>query len=261
MRWFLKFLSQNGTLQRALWILALAALWQCAYWCGAVSPLLLPSVPTVISTLVHALLRGKLLVQVLFSIGIILLGLMIALLIAHLLAALALRFKLFFSLADTLCMLAHPLPAIAMLPIIIVYFGVGAGAITAILVHSVLWPILVNLMAGFKNTPAIYVETGRTLKLNPIQMLLLLYIPASAPYLISGVKIGWARAWRALISAEMIFGAVSESGGIGWYIFKSRVMMDTPAMYAGVIAVICIGVLAESLLRILEKKTLGRWSP
>ncbi|MCB8573749.1 hypothetical protein LJE06_21875, partial [Bilophila wadsworthia] len=60
------------------------------------------------------------------------------------------------SLIDTLTALAHPLPGLALLPLIIMWFGTGSGAVTAIVVHSALWPVLVNLLSGFRSMPSIY---------------------------------------------------------------------------------------------------------
>ena len=85
-------------------------------------------------------------------------------------------------------------------------------------------------------------------------------LPASIPQIISGLKIAWARAWRALISAEMLFGITSGKGGLGWYIYDRRIFMDTPGMYAGLMVLVLIGLIFESLIfNGLEKMTSRRW--
>jgi NitT/TauT family transport system permease protein len=85
-------------------------------------------------------------------------------------------------------------------------------------------------------------------------------IPAAFPYFLAGVKTGWARAWRAIIGAEMVFGAAGGTGGIGWFIFTKRVFMDTAGMFAGIFVIILIGILVEELiLDQLEKKTVKKW--
>ena len=83
---------------------------------------------------------------------------------------------------------------------------------------------------------------------------------ASLGYLISGLRIGWARGWRAFISAEMVFGAVGAKGGIGWYILTQRTFMNTAGLFAGIILVIFIGMLVEDgLFSVIEKCTLTKW--
>ena len=74
------------------------------------------------------------------------------------------------------------------------------------------------------------------------------------------MKIGWARAWRALISAEMVFGAVGSKGGIGWYLLNQRTFMDTSGLFAGIILVILIGIFVEDVVfGAIESRTLKKW--
>lgn len=255
----LKKIAARRGVQRLFWVLVLLFIWQITVWSGAVSPLLLPAPVSVFLAIGRGFTQGQLFAQVGFSLGIILLGMVIALLGSFILAVLSMYSRVAASFADTLCALAHPLPAVALMPLIIVWFGIGVGAITAIIVHAVIWPVLLNLLAGFRAVSPVYLESGRSLNSSRGWLLWNVYLPASASQLISGVKIGWARAWRALISAEMIFGAVGGSGGVGWFLFTSRVMMDTESLFAGVIVVVCIGMIVEELLQAAEQKTVVRW--
>jgi NitT/TauT family transport system permease protein len=85
-------------------------------------------------------------------------------------------------------------------------------------------------------------------------------IPAALPALLSGLKIGWAFAWRTLIAAELVFGASSGSGGLGWYIFQNRNEMYTDRVFAGLVMVTAIGLLVEGLVfATLERLTVKRW--
>jgi len=85
-------------------------------------------------------------------------------------------------------------------------------------------------------------------------------MPAAFPAILSGLKIGWAFAWRTLIAAELVFGVSSRSGGLGWFIFENRNQLDTAAVFAGLTAVIIIGLVVESVIfRNVERKTVRRW--
>ena len=96
--------------------------------------------------------------------------------------------------------------------------------------------------------------------MSPWAVTLEIRLPASMPYLLSGIKIGWARAWRALISAEMVFGAVGAKGGIGWYLLNQRTFMDTAGLFAGIILVVLIGIFVEDVLfSLIEARTLRQW--
>ena len=235
-------------------------IWQIVALSGSVHPLIFPSLGMILKAIIVGITKGELLNQTLFSIVIITQGLIIGAALALILAIASRMSETLRSLVETLISVAHPVPGIALLPIIILWLGIGRVSIVFIIVHSVLWPLLLNLVTGFKATPKVYSDVGRNLGLNRLMLFKDIYLPASLPYLLTGLKIAWARAWRALISAEMIFGAVGGKGGLGWYIFKQRVFMDTPGMFAGLAMIMLIGILVEEILfEKVEALTIRRW--
>ena len=234
-------------MERLGWILLFLVLWEGSVKLLHVSSLLFPSVEEVVMTIYDGVVHGDLIWQSLYSVGMIGVSLAISGGLAVALALLSTWSKVFESLIDTLTALAHPLPGLALLPLIIMWFGTGSGAVAAIVVHSALWPVLVNLISGFKS-------------MSPAAITLEIRLRASLAYLVSGLKIGWARGWRAFISAEMVFGAVGAKGGIGWYILTQRTFMNTAGLFAGIILVILIGMLVEDVLfASIEKHTLEKW--
>ena len=85
-------------------------------------------------------------------------------------------------------------------------------------------------------------------------------IPAALPSILSGLKVAWAFAWRTLIAAELVFGASSGEGGLGWYIFQNRNELNTDKVFAGLAMVIILGLVVEGLIfRTLERLTIHRW--
>ena len=85
-------------------------------------------------------------------------------------------------------------------------------------------------------------------------------IPAAFPFILTGLKIGWAFAWRTQIGAELIFGVSSGSGGLGWFIFINKNMFEIPYVFAGLFTVIIIGLLVEVVIfRTIENHTVCRW--
>lgn len=247
-------------LKRLLWILLFAIIWQTITVFNWANPALLPPLSQIFGSLNQSLHSGELLQATWLSLKLILGGLLIGMLVALLLAGLSMVSKIGRSFTDTITAIAHPLPGIALLPVIILWLGTGSEAILFIIIHSVVWPMTLNLLAGFRSIPVIYREVGRNIGLNPFQNTGLIMIPASLPFLLAGMKIGWARAWRALISAEMIFGAAGGEGGLGWYIFKRRVFMDTPGIYAGIIVIVIIGILVEDVFfHQFERLTVKKW--
>jgi len=242
-------------------VLLLLALWETAARSGLVSPLIIPRLESIALAFAAESVSGALLSGTARSLVLICAGLACGTLLALILTACAYANALFRSFLEVLVSIFHPLPGIALLPLVLLVFGVGTWPVLAIILHSVLWPLCVNLLSGFDNTEPLYSRIGQNYELSFPRFFLTVMIPASFPSILSGFKIAWARAWRALLSAEMLFGVSGGRGGLGWYVFNRRVFMDTPGMYAGLLMLILIGFTVETVFfGRLEKRTLLRWN-
>jgi len=220
----------------------------------------LPPFSSVIQTLSEEVIKGTLLLQALNSLWIITLGFFISLVIALVVSIACVRYKVIDSITSTLCAVFNPLPGIALIPLMMMWFGIGNGILVALIVHSILWPLITNWIAGFRAIPAVYIEWGRNIELNTLQIMKDISLYAVMPYTLSGLVMGWGRAWRSLIAAEMIFGMVGSIGGIGQYVYMARVYANTEQVLAGIIMVVIIGLIIEGLLfRKLEKATIQKW--
>jgi NitT/TauT family transport system permease protein len=101
---------------------------------------------------------------------------------------------------------------------------------------------------------------GQNYGLKGVRYVALILMPAAFPSILAGLKIGWAFAWRTLIAAELVFGVSARSGGLGWFIFENRNMLETAAVFAGLTAVIIIGLTVEGVIfRAIEARTVRRW--
>ncbi len=154
----------------------------------------------------------------------------------------------------------NPLPAIALLPLALIWFGLGAGSIIFVLVHSVTWAVALNTHSGFLAVSKTLKMVGRNYGLRGLRYVGAILIPAAFPSILTGLKIGWAFAWRTLIAAELVFGVSSGSGGLGWFIFENKNQLDIPTVFAGLLTVILIGLVVENLIfRSIEKNTVAKW--
>ncbi|MBS3811944.1 MAG: ABC transporter permease subunit [Halanaerobiales bacterium] len=253
-------MKNNKIIERIIWILLLAIVWELVVLTGRFSTLILPSLRSILHSLYLSISRGDLLAQIYFSMSIIIQGIIISLIIAMVLVFLSLFSKVFTSLLETIIAIAHPLPGIALLPLVILWMGAGRKAILFIIIHSVLWPLVLNLKTGFQSIPEVYKLIGKNYELNKLQIMIKILTPASFPYFLAGMKIGWARAWRALISAEMLFGAANSIGGLGWFIFEKRSFFDLPGVFAGIIVIVIIGILIEDFVfQSIENHTIKKW--
>ena len=249
----------NTNSRKILWIILLLLVWEAIARFSGVSPILLPTLFDIFSAFFKGISNGLLLISTANSLLLIAAGLITGSIIALLLSVLSHFSSIFSSLTDTLTSIFHPIPGIALLPLVILWFGTGQLSITAIIIHSVVWPMVITIRTGFREVPEHYIYVGQNYELNAGRLLLYILLPASLPYGISGLKIAWARSWRAVISAEMVFGAMGGLGGLGWYMYNKRVFMDSPGMFAGIIMLVIIGMVFENAaFSTLERNTLRK---
>ncbi|MFZ4874896.1 ABC transporter permease [Janthinobacterium sp. Mn2066] len=257
-RW--QHLSQQAGWRKALILIVLALLWEgAARWTD--NDLLLPSFWQTAQAFAGGIASGELLMRTGASLNVLLQGYVLGLLAAFLLTLLAVSTRIGRDVLETLTAMFNPLPAIALLPLALLWFGLGRGSLIFVIVHSVMWPLALNTYAGFQSVPETLRMAGRNYGLSGVRLVLHILVPGALPSIVSGLKIGWAFAWRTLIAAELVFGTTSSGqGGLGWYIFQNRNELYTDKVFAGLAAVIAIGLLVENIgFRTLERVTLRRW--
>ncbi|TAA40775.1 ABC transporter permease [Pseudoxanthomonas winnipegensis] len=246
-------------LRRALVLMVLALVWEIAARLVG-NDLLLPSFLQTARAFYDGLISGELPRRVAASLGVLAQGYALGVLGAFALTALAASTRIGRDVLGTLVAMFNPLPAIALLPLALLWFGLGTGSLVFVLVHSVLWPLALSTFAGFEAVPQTLRMAGRNLGLRGPRYVVQLLVPAALPSILSGLKIAWAFAWRTLIAAELVFGATSGQGGLGWYIFQNRNELYTDKVFAGLAMVIVLGLLVEVVVFSgLERLTVRRW--
>jgi NitT/TauT family transport system permease protein len=251
---------QNVTfLRRAAILVALALIWQL-YATYLSNPLMLPTFWAMAKALVASLTADGLLLKAWVSISTLLKGYVIGIVIAMVLTSLAVSTRIGNDLLSTLTSMFNPLPAIALLPIAMLWFGLGEASLIFVLIHAVLWPLALNTHSGFMAVSDTLRMAGRNYGLSGVRYVIHILIPAAFPSILAGLKIAWAFAWRTLIAAELVFGASSGSGGLGWYIFQNRNELLIDKVFAGLAMVIMIGLLIENVVfRWIEARTVQKW--
>jgi len=187
-------------------------------------------------------------------------GLGIGVLLAFLFSGLSVASKIFNAIYNLIVSICDLLPAVALMPILMITLGATDTTIIVLVVHSVVWPMSRNIIEGFKSVPQMHIESGRNIGLSKIGLVFGIYIPSAFASIIAGLRVGWARAWRGLISAEMIFGAASAAG-IGTYINNARtIWLNYSSVYAALILIIIVGIIVEYVVFAnLEKHTVRKW--
>ena len=235
---------KNEAVQNGAILAGLALLWEL-YARFLDNPLLLPTFSEMVATFVRDISNGLLLNRITTSLKSLAYGYSAGLALAAIFTSVAVSTRLGSGLLTTLTAMFNPLPAIALLPLALIWFGLGTPSLVFVIIHSVLWAVALNTLVGFRSVPETLRMSGRNLGLRGIRYVALLLIPAAFAAILAGMKIGWAFAWRTLIAAELVFGVSSRSGGLGWYIFEARSELETAKVFAGLFAVILIGLFVE----------------
>jgi NitT/TauT family transport system permease protein len=250
---------QITAVRRLIVLAVLCVLWQ-AYASYLSNSLLFPTLTETIEALYDSVVRGPLIERTLVSLQTLLMGYTAGLLLAGIFTTLAVSTRVGTDFLSTLTAMFNPLPAIALLPLALLWFGLGAKSLVFVIIHSVLWAVALNTHSGFTSVSPTLRMAGQNCGLRGISYVALLLVPAAFPSILTGLKIGWAFAWRTLIAAELVFGVSSRSGGLGWFIFENRNQLEIPSVFAGLFTVILIGLVVESVIfRSIENVTIRRW--
>jgi NitT/TauT family transport system permease protein len=255
---FERLYNQNW-LRKLFVLIVIAVCWEAyARWLD--NELLVPTFSATVRALVQCIASGVILTRALLSIKVLLMGFASGVFIAAVLTFLAINTRLGNDFLETMTAMFNPLPAIALLPLALIWFGLGTGSLIFVLVHSVLWAVALNTHAGFRSVSTTHRMVGQNYGLRGIGFVTKILIPAAFPSILAGLKIGWAFAWRTLIAAELVFGTTSGQGGLGWYIFEAKNQLNIPEVFAGLLSIILIGLFIENVVfRLIETRTIGRW--
>jgi NitT/TauT family transport system permease protein len=249
----------NAAFRKTCLLILLALLWE-VYARVLASPLLFPTFSDTLSALYANTLNGVLPARAWASINVLLIGYAVGLFLAAVLTSLAITTRIGNDFLGTITAMLSPLPAIALLPMALLWFGLGNASLVFVLIHSVLWPVALNTHSGFLAVSPTLRMVGRNYGLGGVRYIASILIPAAFPSILAGMKIGWAFAWRTLIAAELVFGVSSGSGGLGWFIYEYRSLLQIDGVFAGLLLVIVIGLLVENVIfRSIEVRTVRRW--
>ncbi|MDR2663710.1 MAG: ABC transporter permease [Treponema sp.] len=228
----------------ALPLLVIAA-WAALSSQGLVNPYLIPSPARIWQAALRLLASGELQGHVLVSLGRVWAGYLIS-------AALALPLALAFHESGILRRGFHGIfeviravPPLAMIPLLILWFGLGEASKLAVIVLATFFPIFLNAQGGFDSMDSRWLELSRSLELPFSRHLGSVLIPAALPQIITGLRLGFGYAWRALLGAELF----ASASGLGYLITDSQAMARVDRVFVGIITIGLLGVSFDALLR------------
>lgn len=222
-------------------------------------PLIIPNDPggvTVAKTLVSGILSGQILEATAVTLGRLLIGFFIAVVLGLTFGFLIARYKWVDDTLGFFVTALQSIPSIVWFPLAIVWFGLGNVAILFIIAIGATWTMTVNSSAGFKNVPSIYIDAARTLGASGTHMIRTIIVPASIPHIISGLRVSWAFAWRAIMAGELL----GASGGLGYLLDLGRSIQAMDLVLSIMIVIGIIGTIIDSQVFLrMERSVARRW--
>lgn len=231
--------------------------WEIVAWSRFYPEALFPSIEKIMINLIH---NGSVFTAISFSLFQVMAALCISTVCVLSMLVLSKRFLLCRELFDLLYTLLSPIPSVAILPLVILWFGLTPNAILFLMLHATIWPLWIQLKLCQDRLSGQFYELENAYPIPLFKRLYKIYFLGSVPDLITGLQNGFNRGWRAIISIEMIFGMVGTHMGIGWFIYEKRMLMDTVSVYSGILGIMICGILIDHLFFNTLKKHLSvRW--
>jgi NitT/TauT family transport system permease protein len=230
-----------------LCFLAFLALWEWLVRAGTWSRVLVPSPLDVGAYFVTAFREGTLWPAIYVTMKRLVLGYAVGLAAGLPLGLLNARFKV---LEDTLGVVAlglQTLPSVCWAPLALLWFGQTETAMFFIVIMGSLWSVMLATDNGVRNVPPIYARAARTMGSRGLHTWLRVILPGSLPFVVSGMKQGWAFAWRSLMAAE-IFIAIPTGSGLGTLLHYGRELNAMDQVIGIMLVIVIIGLLADKIL-------------
>jgi NitT/TauT family transport system permease protein len=242
-------------LRYAMLLAAFLGLWQI--YVAFVCQISLPGSLEVAGALLEGWSGGSLAAATWMTLGTLALGMLIGAMIAVLLTVFAAWTRIGADLLTLLTLTLYPVPAIALLPLLILLFDTSPTSLVVITVCSVTLPTAINLYAGLKSVNPTIKLVGQNLGLRGWGMCSAVLLPAALPHAFSGLRAGWASGWRTVIAAGLIFGVAG--GGPTFFTNDAGDYLPAPELLAGLLTIAFAGVLVEATFHLLERGTIVRW--
>lgn len=231
-------------------VIIVISLWEILPRTGIINPILLPTFSLTLITIKNLILSGELLVHIVASLKRSIAGFGLALVVGISLGVIMGWYNHIERYTDLLVQSLRNTSTFALIPVFILLLGIGEVSKIAIIFFGAVWPILINTISGVKSVDPIYIKAARSMGITDGELFKKIILPASIPSIIAGVRLGVKTALMIVIAAEMI----AANSGMGFFIQNARTIVQTDQVYAGVLVLIFMGLIANYTMVWVEKK-------
>lgn len=247
------------TLTSLIFFILITLFWEFIARTHLWSDILLPAPSEILMYIFNSFLDGTLLTACYVTLKRLIQGYMAGLVFGIPLGLLNAKYKIFEDTIGVIALGFQALPSICWAPLAILWFGLTEKAMFFIVVMGSIWSIALATDAGVRNVPPIYIRAARTMGSKGLHTWLKVIIPASFPFIISGMKQGWAFAWRSLMAAE-VYITILTGFGLGHLLHYARELHAMEAVFGIMLIIVAIGLLVDRLVFTpLENYLHRRW--
>jgi NitT/TauT family transport system permease protein len=247
----------RSALRAAVTLAAAAALYEAVARTGYFPPALMPTLPSVWNALVNSLLDGTMIWHAASTMYRVMVGLGFAVVIGLPLGILMARFKPVENFFMPLVSALMPIPSLAWVPVFILWFGLGNTVAILIVFYAAMFPMVLNTWSGVRAVNPIWLRAAGAMGADERRLFWKVIVPGASPFIITGLRQAFLRAWIAVIGAEFL---AASDFGLGWVIFDAKEFLNADLMLASLIVIGGIGFVFERLVfGSIEKATVERW--
>lgn len=243
-------------IKRIIFYLSIFVIWELAIKLFEIPGVILPSPIDVLSSLKESISDGSLIKDLGASFTRLIVGLAIALVIGVLLGVFLAKVKTADETLGSLIIALQSIPSIVWLPLAIMWFGLNEKSVIFIIVLGSAIVMTVNMRTGIKNVTPLYIKAAQTMGVGGVDLFLRVILPASIPYAVTGARLAWAFAWRALMAGELL----STGPGLGYTLKYASDFGRMDMVIAIMIVIGVIGVIVDLLIfQKIEKRVIEKW--
>ncbi len=247
----------RSVLRGALPFIVVGALWEAVARSGAFPERLFPTLEQVAATFVRLTASGILPHHAALTLYRLASGFAVAAVAGVALGIAMGRSRRAEAFLLPLVSIGAPIPGLAYAPLFLLWFGLGDSGSIVLVAFVSAFPVTLNTWTGVKAVKEIWVRAARTMGADERRLFRHVIIPGAAPYILTGLRLALAQAWRILVAVEML---AAVPWGLGWLIFGAREFLNTDAMLAGIAMIALIGVALDKLaFEPIERYTVVRW--
>ncbi len=249
--------NRRSMLRAAVTLAAAACAYELLARSGYFAPALLPTLPTIGKTLVAMIADGSMIEHALYTLYRVLFGFGLAVVTGIPLGILMARFQRVESFFLPLTSALMPIPSFALVPLFMLWFGIGNLTTILIVFYAATFPMLFNAWSGVRSVNPLWLRAAGSMGADEKSLFWKVIIPGASPFIITGMRQAFLRAWIAVVGAEMI---AASDWGLGWVIFDAKEFLNTDIMLAALVVIGGIGYLFERLVfGSIERATVLRW--